>query len=276
MDKIIIENLTVFANHGVMEEERSLGQKFVVSAIIEVDLHKAGVSDDLKDTLNYSQICHKITEYSAKNPCRLIETAAEKLAKLILTEYPSVRAVNITIRKPWAPIGLPLDSAGVSIERKRHTAYVALGSNMGDKQKFLDDAVKKIDEDKSCRVEKVSDFIVTKPVGGVAQDDFLNGCIKINTLYTPHELLEKLHEIENEAGRKREIHWGPRTLDLDIILYDDIIVDTDDLKIPHIETDKRRFVLEPLSQIAPYSINPITGMSAVKMLESLKKKQQTV
>lgn len=269
MDKIIIENLTVFAKHGVTEEERSLGQKFLVSAVIEAELHKAGVTDDLKNTLNYAEICHKITEYSADNPCSLIETAAEGLADLILTEYPLAESVSLTLRKPWAPIGLPLDSAGVSIERKRHTAYVALGSNMGDKRAYLDEAVKRLNSDKRCRVEKVSDFIVTEPVGEVEQEDFLNGCIMLRTLYTPHELLSLLHEIENEAGRRRTIHWGPRTLDLDIILYDDIIVDTKDLKIPHTEAENRRFVLEPLAQIAPYAVNPLNGMSVIQMLKCL-------
>ena len=269
MDKIIIENLTVFANHGVMEEERALGQKFIISAEIETDLHNAGVTDDLNDTLNYAGICRRITEYSSENPCRLIEAAAEQLAGVILEEYPSAEAVTLTIKKPWAPIGLPVDSAGVCIKRRRHTAYIALGSNMGNKADYLNMAVKRLNEDKKCRVERVSDFIVTEPVGGVEQDDFLNGCLKLRTLYTPHELLSRLHEIENEAGRERKIRWGPRTLDLDIILYDDIIMDLEDLKIPHIEVENRRFVLEPLAQIAPYAVNPVSGKSVLKMLKDL-------
>lgn len=270
MDKIIIENLTVFANHGVMEEERALGQKFIISAAIEADLHKAGVTDDLNDTLNYAEICSRITEYTAQNPCRLLEAAAEQLADVILEEYPAAESLTLTIKKPWAPIGLPVDSAGVCIKRRRHTAYIALGSNMGDKAEYLNMAVKRLSEDKKCRVEKVSDFIMTEPVGGVEQEDFLNGCLKLRTLYTPYELLSRLHEIESEAGRERKIHWGPRTLDLDIILYDDIIVDSEDLTIPHIEMENRRFVLEPLAQIAPYAVNPVNGKSVVQMLKDLE------
>lgn len=269
MDKIIIENLTVFAKHGVLDEERSLGQKFLVSVIIETDLHQAGVTDNLDNTLNYAEVCKRITEYSINNPCRLIEAAAEELAAMILEEYDIAEKVTVTLKKPWAPIGLPLDSAGVSITRMRHTAYIALGSNIGDKEEYLNMAIKELNNDKKCRVEKVSDFIITDPVGGVEQDDFLNGCIMIRTLYTPYELLDRLHEIENAAGRKRTIHWGPRTLDLDIILYDDIIVDTKDLKIPHIEMENRRFVLEPLSQIAPYAINPVSKMSVLTLLKRL-------
>lgn len=269
MDKIIIENLTVFAYHGVLEEENKLGQKFVVCVEMESDLHSAGKTDNLENTINYAEVCSLITEYSKKNPCRLIEAAAEQLAKLLLMEYETVSSVTVTIKKPWAPIMLPLDYAGVTITRKRHIAYLSIGSNMGDKKAYLDFAVNKLNEDKLCRVCAVSKYIVTEPVGDVKQDDFLNGAIKLETLYSPYELLGKIHEIEAEAGRERKVHWGPRTLDIDIIFYDDEIVDESDLKIPHIEAENRRFVLEPLCEIAPYAKHPLNGLSVIEMLKRI-------
>ena len=269
MDKIIIENLTVFAYHGVLEEEKKLGQKFLVCVEMEADLHMAGTTDNLENTINYAEVCSLITKYSVKNPCRLIEAAAEQLAQLLLLEYDMVSSVTVTIKKPWAPIMLPLDYAGVTITRNRHIAYLSIGSNMGDKEAYLNFAVNKLNEDKMCRVCAVSKYIVTEPVGDVAQDDFLNGAIKLETLYSPYELLSKIHEIEAEAGREREVHWGPRTLDIDIIFYDNEIVDDKDLKIPHIEAENRSFVLEPLCEIAPYTKHPVNGLSVLEMLKRI-------
>ena len=101
------------------------------------------------------------------------------------------------------------------------------------------------------------------------QPDFLNGCLRMKTLYYPKELLRELNQIEKEAGRERIIHWGPRTLDLDIIFYDDLISQEDDLCIPHVEMHKRSFVLEPLEEIAPYKRHPGNGKTVRQMLEEL-------
>ena len=112
---------------------------------------------------------------------------------------------------------------------------------------------------------------MTEPVGGVEQDDFLNGCLELETLYTPYELLDFLHKIEQAHNRKRIVHWGPRTLDLDIILYDDVVMYEDDLIIPHIEMENREFVLKPLCEIAPYIKNPVNGKSIKQLLSEIQK-----
>lgn len=140
---------------------------------------------------------------------------------------------------------------------------------MGDKKAYLDGAVKALGRTPGCSVEKVSTYIVTEPYGGVEQDDFLNGCLLLKTLMQPQELLCRLHEIEQEAHRERIIRWGPRTLDLDILMYDDEIVESDDLIIPHAEMHLRRFVLEPLAEIAPGKLHPILGKTARQMLKEL-------
>ena len=101
----------------------------------------------------------------------------------------------------------------------------------------------------------------------VEQDDFLNGCLELKTLLSPEELLESIHEIEKNAGRERVIHWGPRTLDLDILLYDDLVLEREELCIPHVEMHKRKFVLEPLHEIAPYKRHPVYGKTVREMLE---------
>ena len=120
-----------------------------------------------------------------------------------------------------------------------------------------------------CQVEKVSEIIATKPYGMTSQPDFLNGMIQVKTLLTPWELLELLHQIEQRAGRERLVHWGPRTLDLDIIFYDDWVVDTKELQIPHPDMQNRDFVLKPLAELAPFLRHPLQNKTVRQMLEEL-------
>jgi len=271
MDKIHIKNLEVFARHGIFPEENVLGQKFVVSAVLYTSTREAGRADDLAKSIHYGEVSRFITEFMEQNTFQLLETAAERLAEELLLNTERLEKIRLEIKKPWAPVGLPLETVSVEIERGWHTAYIALGSNLGDKEANLRLGVEGLRSTRGCRVEAVSDFLVTAPYGGVEQDDFLNGAMKIRTLLTPHELLERLHEIEQEAKRERVVRWGPRTLDLDILLYDDLILDEEELHIPHIEMYKRDFVLKPLCQIAPYARHPVYNRTAAELLADLER-----
>ena len=271
MDKIHIKNLEVFARHGVFPEENALGQKFVVSAVLYTSTREAGRADDLAKSIHYGEVSRFITEFMEQNTFQLLETAAERLAEELLLNTERLEKIRLEIKKPWAPVGLPLETVSVEIERGWHTAYIALGSNLGDKEANLRLGVEGLRSIRGCRVEAVSDFLVTVPYGGVEQDDFLNGAMKIRTLLTPHELLERLHEIEQEAKRERVVRWGPRTLDLDILLYDDLILDEEELHIPHIEMYKRDFVLKPLCQIAPYARHPVYNRTVAELLADLER-----
>lgn len=274
-DCIIIDDLTAFANHGVLPEEKTMGQKFLISLKLYMDIYPAAKNDDITKSVDYAEVCAFITEFTKKNRCRLIEAAAVSIADELLMRYRSITKVEITLKKPWAPIGLPVNQVAVHAERSRHKAYIGIGSNLGDKKAFLDGALEAIGSDRRCIVRNVSSYIETEPVGPVEQDKFLNGCIELDTLYSPHELLDFLHTVENKSGRERTVHWGPRTLDLDILLYDSVMLNDDTLTIPHPEMRKREFVLTPLAEIAPFTTDPVTGECIISLLERLKRNGTT-
>ena len=270
MDKIKIENLEVFAKHGVFPEENKLGQKFLVSVVLYVDTRKAGMTDDLSASVHYGEVSHFIDAYMKKHTFKLLERVAEGLAEELLLHTPHLEKVRIEVNKPWAPIGLPLESVSVEIERQWHTAYIALGSNMGDKLAYLKYAAEQLAALPMSKVTKMSKFYITPPYGMTEQDDFLNGCLELRTLLSSKELLDMLHRIEQQAGRERTMRWGPRTLDLDIIFYDDLVMESEELCIPHVEMHKRKFVLQPLHDIAPYKRHPVYGKTVREMLEEVE------
>mgnify|MGYP000897812544 FL=1 len=266
LDEIRIENLEIFAHHGVFPTEKEQGQKFYVNVVLYSDLRPAGLKDDLTLSTHYGEVSLFIQKLLTEQNFDLIEAAAEMTAREILLQYPLIRALDLELRKPEAPIPMKFSSVSVKIHRQWHSAFIALGSNMGDSRTYIEDAVQALKEDENCRVLKVSDLIITKPYGEIEQADFLNGVLKVDTLYTPHELLTVLHHIEQAAGRKRKLRWGPRTLDLDIIFYDNLICEDESLIIPHVDMHNRDFVLKPMVQLSPYFRHPVSGRTMTKLL----------
>lgn len=150
----------------------------------------------------------------------------------------------------------------------KHRAIVSIGSNMGDRQKYIDAALEAI-EARAGHILSVSDVIETKAWGYTEQADFLNLAVEVETDLSPRELLHALNGIEADLDRVRVIHWGPRTIDLDIIFYDDEIVDEEDLHIPHLLFAQRMFVLEPICQIAPDLVDPRSGKTIRQLRQEL-------
>lgn len=272
MDKIYIKDLEVYAFHGVNKEEKNMGQRFLISLELSLDLRTAGISDDLTKTVNYAELCINIEKEFIKKKFDLIEAAGQSLANYILLNYELVNKVKVLLKKPWAPIGKPIDYAAVEMERCWHKVYIALGTNMGDKEHNIKEALDKLNSD-ACKVVKVSNKYTTKPVGYTDQDDFFNCSAELKTTLTPEELIEFMLNIEKDLKRERTIKWGPRTIDLDILLYDDIITSSEKIIIPHPRMHERLFVLKPLSEIAPYVMHPILNKRILEIEKEVSKVQ---
>lgn len=271
-DEIRIEGLEVFARHGVYAEETQNGQIFIVNATLYTDISQAGRTDDLERTVNYGTVCHFITDWMQENTCQLLEAVAEKLAAALLLEYRTLAGVDLEIQKPHAPIKLPFGNVSVKVHRSWHRAYIAVGSNLGNREEHIAGALRALKEHPLIVLKKSSELIVTKPYGGVEQEDFLNGVLEIETLLGPEQLLEALHEIENAAGRKRTVRWGPRTLDLDILFYDRLCYESKDLRIPHVDLENRTFVLRPMAEMEPFLRHPISGKTMIQLLRELEER----
>lgn len=252
-DLIKLRGVTVEACHGVLPEEKTTPQPFLLDIDLEIDLGPAGGSDDLADSVSYAAVAHRATEVVAAPPVDLIETLAERVAQACLTQSGSVEAATVTVHKPRAPIGLPF--ADVAVTRRVERAarvVVALGANLTDPVGRLADAVRRVAALDGIDVVEVSPLVETDPVGGpAAQHVYLNAVLVASTRLAPGTLLAALQGIEQVHGRTRDVRWGPRTLDLDLISYADerqggeVHRADAALTLPHPRAHERAFVLVP-------------------------------
>lgn len=271
MDKLTIKDLEIYANHGLYDAEKELGQKFLLSIDISYNMKDVAKSNNLDYSIDYGNLSKNLTRLFKEENYDLIESLAYKIVDYIFYHYKITQEVTVTIKKPWAPINLPLDTAMVKIARKKHRVFIGLGSNMGDKKRYLEEAIDKI-KTYNIEVKQVSDFYTTRAWGKTDQEDFLNACIEVISYEEAEDLLKILNKIENELGRERKEKWGSRTIDLDILFIDDKIIYTDDLKIPHPYIAERKFVLEPLNDIAPFFVHPVYKRMVKDLLDDVNKK----
>ncbi len=273
MDKIYINNLEFIGFHGVFSEEKKLGQKFLVSLELTVDTREAGKTGDLTKSVHYGLVAQDVEKLFLEKSIDLIETCAENIAEMVLKKYELVKEVKVIVKKPWAPLQMHFENVAVEITRKWHRVYLSLGSNIGNKRKNLLEAIRKIGELENTEVVKSSTILETEPFGYLEQDNFLNTCLEVKTLMTAQEFLKEILQIELDMGRVREIKWGPRIIDIDILFYDKEIIEEDNLAVPHPWICEREFVLDPLSEIAPNYIHPLEKKTITMLARKLKERE---
>ena len=251
MDQIELRGLRVHGRHGVLPFERRDGQDFLIDAVLSVDTRPAAATDDLALTADYGALSERLALIVAGEPVQLIETLAQRLAEACLAE-PVVQRVQITVHEPNAPISRPFSDVAVTITRDRPVpAVLALGSNLGARQQELQRAVDQLAATPGLRVTAVSPVYETDPVGGPDQPDYLNAVVLAETDLPAAGLLRRAHAIEAAARRTREVRWGPRTLDVDIIAYGDQVSADPTLTLPHPRARERAFVLAPWRDADP-------------------------
>jgi dihydroneopterin aldolase / 2-amino-4-hydroxy-6-hydroxymethyldihydropteridine diphosphokinase len=261
MDRIEIRGLRVVGVVGVLDEERERAQPFEVDVDIYTDLSRAGSTDDLGATINYGEPVAVIENIIRNERHELLERVATRIAESIL-HAPSVGAVEVCVRKLHPPLPADLASTAVRIhrnraqlnttqpnrERRTHTrAYVALGSNLGDRRTFLRQAIDGLGE-----VVAVSHVYETEPIDTPdGSGAYLNMVVALDTTLDPFALLERCRALEAQAGRVRTVRNAPRELDADVLLYGDVRIESAELTVPHPRMWERRFVIAPLADVAP-------------------------
>jgi dihydroneopterin aldolase/2-amino-4-hydroxy-6-hydroxymethyldihydropteridine diphosphokinase len=260
-DRIVIRGLVVTTVVGVLPHERVIAQPLQIDLELFVNLRDAGRTDELSDTANYGDVAGRVAALVREAKDELLERLADRVGELVLA-VDRVEAVDVTITKLRPPIPEILESVSVRIRREprdydlvdrdSHCAIVALGSSLGDRAKYLRQAVSSFSD-----VQAMSQVFETDPVGGPdGQDPYLNMVLVVRTTLDPYAFLRRCRQIEAQALRQRVVHWGPRTLDVDVLFYDDIHVDDPHLTIPHPRYAERRFVLAPLAEVAPERCPP--------------------
>lgn len=255
LDQVRVSGLRAFGRHGVFEHERRDGQEFVVDAVLHLDSRAAASSDDLADTVDYGTLALRLADIVGGEPVDLIETLAARLAGAALAD-PRVAAVDVTVHKPQAPVPVPFADIAVTVRRTRSdlldlvpaapvTAVLALGTNLGDRAATLRAGVAGLSVAPGLTVTAVSPVVESDPVGGPAQPDYLNAVVLVTTTLSPRALLAACHAVEAAHGRTRDVRWGPRTLDVDVITYGGLVARAADLDIPHPRAGQRAFVLAP-------------------------------
>jgi dihydroneopterin aldolase/2-amino-4-hydroxy-6-hydroxymethyldihydropteridine diphosphokinase len=256
LDTIHINDLRVLTVIGALAHEQEQPQPLRVDIDLHVDLVDAGRSDDLDDTVHYGLVSEQIAHLASDRSFVLLERFADEIAGIAL-RFDRVEAVDVTVTKIRPPLALVVESTAVTLHRRRsdasrrestvHKALIALGSNLGDRRAYLRTAVAELGG-----VVGTSQVFETAPIGGPDdQGAYLNMVVEVETSLDPFALLRRCQRIEAEAGRQRTVHWGPRTLDVDILFYDEITLDSAELVIPHPRIGERRFVLAPLEELAP-------------------------
>ena len=291
-DRITLTGLSAHGRHGVFDFERERGQRFVADVVAHLDTSAAAASDDLAATVNYAELADDVVAVLGGEPSSLIETVAERIAEAALA-YQPVAVVDVTVHKPEAPIEVSFSDVTVSIRRFRQNApaqpggcrpdytsnpldaapsepvraIVALGANLGDALATLRSALVVLGRMPGIEIGAVSPLARTAAVGGPpGQPDYLNAVATLTTTLSARALLASAQAVEAVHDRVRQTHHGPRTLDIDLIVYGCLVASDASLTLPHPRARARAFVLAPWSRVDSHAALPGPGGGLVSTL----------
>jgi len=258
--KISLTGVSATGFHGVLDAERRDGQLFVADVTLRVPVP---VGDDIGDTIDYAAVAALVASLIAGEPCKLIETLAARIADAVLSRWPVVRRVTVTVHKPDAPVAVAFSDISCTLSRRRSGGspvqfVLSFGSNIGDAQTILAQAVDVLKHEPEIAVSAVSDVYRTAPVEvpDDTQPDYFNLVVTGQTTLDPFALLRATAAIEAHFGRTRPYHHAPRTLDIDLIDVGNAVISSNTLVLPHPRAFARGFVLVPWAQIAPNDTLP--------------------
>ncbi|WP_366513564.1 dihydroneopterin aldolase [uncultured Corynebacterium sp.] len=280
-DRIELTGVEVYGYHGVFPHEKRDGQRFLTDVVVWTDFRQAAATDDLTYTISYADIADLIHN-TVGGPSRdLIEAVASEIADILILNN-RVHAVEVTIHKPDAPIPHPFADVAVVARRSRKDlrhVVLSFGSNITadgiTPRQRVERAMQWFETSADYRVISTSSLYTTPAWGGVAQDDFMNSVAVVETMKTPHSILDDAHELERGAHRTRDVRWGPRTLDIDLITSinngSEEHYDTNDLMLPHPWAHQRAFVLKPWLEVEPHA--RLGRHSIASLIESLDSRE---
>lgn len=269
LDEIRLVGVRARGRHGVYAHERDAGQEFVADVVIHLDLRD--VRDDVARTVHYGEVAEDVAAVLGGWPADLIETVATRIAVAVLAR-PAVRAVEVTVHKPQAPIAVPFDDVQVRLRRGRDElprltseVVLALGANLGTPLTTLREAVAALRRHPELDVVAVSPLARTAAVLAPGQDlqpDYLNAVVVARTALPPRAVLAVARELEEAHGRERGERWGPRTLDVDVVAHGAHVSADRELTLPHPRAHERAFVLIPWAAADPTAELPGHGRVA--------------
>ncbi len=270
MDIVFIEQLKLETIIGIHDWEREKKQTITLDIDIGCSIQSAAASDKIEHCIDYFSVCERIKKLAQVHQYQLVETFAEEVSRIILYEF-TAQWVRVKLNKPEAVH--ETNGVGVIIERhhdkNQHLVYVGIGSNI-EQEKYIRLAVQYLQESfgKHCQL-RLSPVYKTQAIG-FDGDDFFNLVASFSTKLSPFGVEKKLKEIEHKNGRRRgQEKFSARTLDIDLLLYDQEIISSESVNIPRDEIEKYAFVLSPLADLSPKLIHPKTKKSIQEMWQKL-------
>lgn len=258
-DTIWLRGISGVGRHGVHDFERADGQPFLADIGIAVDTRPASRTDDLVHTVSYAELAEQVHEVLTGPPVALLETLAERLAEVALS-FPGVRRADVVVHKPQAPIAVPFDDVTVSISRTPLTlspavpvpCVLGLGANLSDPRATLRAAVAELAD--ALGPLQVGPLVRTAAMtlpGSEPQPDYWNTVVLAHTRLAAAEVLGLARRLEAAHGRTRDVRWGARTLDVDILACGTIASAEEELLLPHPGAASRPFVVVPWAALQP-------------------------